>query len=86
PGGEAPLSAMWAAQSGHGLDFPAEVRQARRQLLANNLSGEFESAARALHAVARTELRTRDFSLGAIRRVFAELLVHFPAYRTYVDA
>lgn len=85
PAGEAALSAMWAQRSGRELDFPGEVRMARRQLLANNLSGEFESAARALHAVAHTDLRTRDFSLGAIRRVYAELLVHFPVYRTYVD-
>ncbi|WP_420473566.1 malto-oligosyltrehalose synthase [Noviherbaspirillum sp. ST9] len=86
PAGDAPLAAMWNALTGHDLDFQAEVRQARRQLLTNNLAGEFEAAARALHAVARTDLRTRDFSLGAIRRVFAELLVHFPVYRTYADA
>jgi (1->4)-alpha-D-glucan 1-alpha-D-glucosylmutase len=86
PSGEAPLSAMWSEITGHDIDFQNEVRQARRQLLANNLAGEFEAAARALHAVARTDLRTRDFSLGAIRRVFAELLIHFPVYRTYADA
>lgn len=86
PAGEAPLSALWTELTGHDLDFQAEVRQARRQLLANNLAGEFEAASRALHAVARTDLRTRDFSLGAIRRVFAELLVHFPVYRTYADS
>ena len=86
PAGDAPLADMWRALTGHDLDFQAEVRQARRQLLANNLAGEFEAAARALHAVARTDLRTRDFSLGAIRRVFTELLVHFPVYRTYADA
>ncbi|HZW13436.1 MAG TPA: malto-oligosyltrehalose synthase [Noviherbaspirillum sp.] len=83
PAGEAPLTATWAALTGHELDFGDEVRQARRQLLGANLSGEFEAAARALHAVARTDLRTRDYSLGAIRRVFTELLVHFPVYRTY---
>ncbi|HYD63307.1 MAG TPA: malto-oligosyltrehalose synthase [Noviherbaspirillum sp.] len=86
PAGEVPLSAMWRELTGHDQDFQAEVRQARRQLLTNNLAGEFEAAARALHAVARTDLRTRDFSLGAIRRVFGELLVHFPVYRTYADA
>ena len=85
PAGEAPLSALWTHCSGRELDFHDEVRQARRQLLANNLSGEFESAARALHAVAQTDLHTRDFSLGAIRRAYTELLVHFPVYRTYVD-
>ena len=86
PAGDEPLSAMWRELTGHELGFQDEVRQARRQLLASNLAGEFEAAARALHAVARTDLRTRDFSLGAIRRVFTELLVHFPVYRTYADA
>jgi (1->4)-alpha-D-glucan 1-alpha-D-glucosylmutase len=85
PAGEAPLTALWSELTGSGHDFQAEVQQARRQLLANNLAGEFEAASRALHAVARTDLRTRDFSLGAIRRVFTELLVHFPVYRTYAD-
>jgi (1->4)-alpha-D-glucan 1-alpha-D-glucosylmutase len=84
--GEAPLTALWMELTGQTADFAEEVRQARRQLIALNLAGEFEAAARALHAVARTDLRTRDFSLGAIRRVFAELLVHFPVYRTYADA
>ncbi|HJV87612.1 MAG TPA: malto-oligosyltrehalose synthase [Noviherbaspirillum sp.] len=86
PAGEAALDALWSETSGLERSFAEEVRQARRQLLANNLAGEFDSAARALHAVARTDLRTRDFSLAAIRRVFAELLVHFPVYRTYADA
>jgi len=86
PAGDAPLAALWTDLTGEPADFQAEVRQARRQLLANNLSGEFEAAARALHAVARTDLRTRDFSLGAIRRVFIELLVVFPVYRTYADS
>ncbi len=84
--GEAPLTALWSAVSGQEQDFLAEVQQARRQLLANNLAGEFEAAARALHALARTDLRTRDYSLGAIRRVFTELLMHFPVYRTYADS
>ena len=86
PNGEAPLTALWNEVAGHDNDFMAEVRQARRQLLANNLSGEFEAATRALHLLARTDLRTRDFTLGAIRRVFGELLVHFPVYRTYAGA
>ena len=82
--GEAPLTAFWRELSGQERDFAEEVRLARRQLIANNLAGEFESAARALHALARTDLRSRDYSLGALRRVLAELLVHFPVYRTYV--
>lgn len=81
--GEAPLTVLWMDLTGQSGSFLDEVRQARRQLLTSNLAGEFEAASRALHAVARTDLRTRDFSLGAIRRVFTELLVCFPVYRTY---
>ncbi|MGZ5819456.1 MAG: malto-oligosyltrehalose synthase, partial [Burkholderiaceae bacterium] len=86
PAGEAGISSLWMELTGQTQDFLAEVQQARRQLIAINLAGEFEAAARALHAVARTDLRTRDFSLGAIRRVFTELLVHFSVYRTYADS
>lgn len=85
PAGQAPLTALWKELTEQEQDFQSEVRQARRQLLTNNLAGEFEATSRALHAVARTDLRTRDYSLGAIRRVFTELLVHFPVYRTYAD-
>ncbi|MEC4717529.1 malto-oligosyltrehalose synthase [Noviherbaspirillum sp. CPCC 100848] len=84
--GKQALTELWCHLTDHQHSFDEEVRQARRQLLASNLSGEFEAASRALHAVARTDLRTRDYSLGAIRRVFAELLVHFPVYRTYADS
>jgi (1->4)-alpha-D-glucan 1-alpha-D-glucosylmutase len=84
--GETPITSLWTELTGQTQSFLAEVQQARRQLIALNLAGEFEAAARALHAVARTDLRTRDFSLGAIRRVFTELLVHFPVYRTYADS
>src|SRR5690606_23462988 len=86
PAGEAPLTGLWQEVADNENDFLAEVRQARRQLLTNNLSGEFEAAVRALHTLARTDLRTRDFTLGAIRRVFGKLLVHFPVYRTYADS
>lgn len=86
PAGKAPLTALWNELTGQEHDFLAEVRLARRQLLAVNLAGEFEATVRALHRLARTDLRTRDFPLGAIRRVFAELLVCFPVYRTYADA
>jgi len=86
PNGEAPLTELWNEMTGQGHDFLSEVRQARRQLIAVNLAGEFEATARALHRLARTDLRTRDYPLGAIRRVLAELLVAFPVYRTYADA
>ena len=83
PAGAEPLDRLWRSVADDAVEFKAEVHKARRQLLAENLAGELEATARALHAIARSDLRTRDFSLNAIRRVLTELLVFFPVYRTY---
>ena len=83
PAGEAPLSALWRETSGSAADFHAEELAARKQILRDSLAAELDACARALHHVARGHLRTRDFSFNAIRRVVAELLLHFPVYRIY---
>jgi (1->4)-alpha-D-glucan 1-alpha-D-glucosylmutase len=83
PAGAAPLGALWSQLTGDAAGFDEQVRSARRQLLAQNFVGEFEAAARVLHAIARADLRTRDIALPALRRALTELLVHFPVYRTY---
>lgn len=81
--GAAPLGKMWAELTGDSDTFAAHVANARRQLLRENFVGEFAALTRAVHAVARTELETRDISQAAIARVLTELLVAFPVYRTY---
>ena len=81
--GAAPLGKMWAELTGDNDNFAAHVANARRQLLRENFVGEFAALTRAVHAVARTELDTRDISQAAIARVLTELLVSFPVYRTY---
>ncbi|HWU33998.1 MAG TPA: malto-oligosyltrehalose synthase [Methylovorus sp.] len=86
PQGEQPLTALWYQLSQSEKSFHQHVEQARRQLLSENLVSEFEAAVHALHAIARADLHTRDYSLASIRRVFTEILVHFPVYRSYVTA
>ncbi len=83
PAGGEPLNALRTELGGTGTEFELEVQAARRQLLSENLTGEFEALVRTLHTIARADMHTRDFSLAAIRRVLTELLVHFPVYRTY---
>ncbi len=83
PAGAEPLSHLRADVSGTERDFAREVRAARRQLLAENLVGEFDATARVLHSIARADLHTRDYSLASIRRALTELLLGFPVYRTY---
>lgn len=84
PAGADPLQQLWFEVSGDTRSFDAHVQAARRQLLAENFVGELNALVRALHAVARSDIATRDVAAPAIRRVLVELLVTFPAYRTYV--
>ncbi len=83
PAGAEPLADLWREFSGRPFDFEEEALQARRQILAENLAAEREACALAFRRVARSSLGTRDWALGSIRRVLAELLVHFPVYRCY---
>jgi (1->4)-alpha-D-glucan 1-alpha-D-glucosylmutase len=86
PAGAAPLAGLWTEVTGDATDFKTAARAARRQLIAHNFVGEFDAAARSLYGIARADFSTRDISLAAIRRVLAELLVHFPVYRTYAGS
>lgn len=81
--GAASLADTWAEISGRSAVFTDEALAARRQMLAENLAAELDRCARALHRIARETAETRDFTYTAIRRVLAELVVHFPVYRVY---
>jgi (1->4)-alpha-D-glucan 1-alpha-D-glucosylmutase len=83
PDGLATLNKLWVELASDNDSFPVHVANARRQLLRENFVGEFAALTRAVHAVARTEMETRDISQAAISRVLTELLVAFPIYRTY---
>ena len=84
--GEEALTRLWRRCTGRSGDFEAEERAARRRIPQELLAADFNACAHALHVIAQGDPRTRDWTLGAIRRVLAELLVHFPVYRTYADA
>jgi (1->4)-alpha-D-glucan 1-alpha-D-glucosylmutase len=77
------LNKLWVELASDNDSFAVHVANARRQLLRENFVGEFAALTRAVHAVARTEMETRDISQAAIARVLTELLVAFPVYRTY---
>ena len=86
PQGETQLGWLWQELTGDDKRFADHVRAARRQILNENLVGEFTALANALHAMARCDLVTRDIPLAAIRRVLIELLVAFPVYRSYIHS
>jgi (1->4)-alpha-D-glucan 1-alpha-D-glucosylmutase len=86
PLGEFLLYDLWSRISGRELSFMEEVREARAQLLSSSLAGDFEMVCQGLLQIARTDIATRDVTLGAIRRALFELIVHFTVYRTYAGA
>lgn len=86
PHGEAPLTELWTEVSGRPGDFMLEVYEARKLVLASSLAGDLETVAQLLLQVARTDIDTRDLTLGSIRRALIELVAHFPVYRTYAGA
>ena len=84
PRGQQHLSDLWVRMSGRSADFMEEVRAGRRFVLHGTLAGDFESVAQAFLQVARSDLMSRDFTLGAIRRGLEALIVHYTVYRTYI--
>lgn len=86
PEGAEPLAALWARFSGRSPNFEDEEHEARRQVLRDNLTSEWNGTAALLHRLAAADLATRDITLTALRRALAELLVNFPVYRIYAGA
>jgi (1->4)-alpha-D-glucan 1-alpha-D-glucosylmutase len=83
PDGEAPLRDAWADISGRPAAFHREERAARLEILAQSFAGQLDAVAGAFHALARSDLVTRDLTAGSLRRTLIALLSVFPAYRTY---
>jgi (1->4)-alpha-D-glucan 1-alpha-D-glucosylmutase len=81
--GEQALNALWVRASHRSASFPAEELLARGQILQRSFAAQHEALVQAFDAVARSDLRTRDIASGALRRCLAEILGHFPVYRTY---
>ncbi|MFK3971887.1 malto-oligosyltrehalose synthase [Pseudomonas sp. NPDC087358] len=86
PKGEAVLGELWSRVSGRTADFNLEVLEARDLVLHGTLAGDFENLAQALLQVARSDVMSRDLTLGAIRRALLALVSNFPVYRTYITA
>ena len=86
PRGKETLVELWEKVSGRTGDFSEEGRAGRQLVLNGTLAGDFEAVAQALLRVARSDVMSRDLTLGAIRRALQELIVHFQVYRTYISA
>ena len=64
--------------------FAETAHAAKKLVLESALSGELNVLALRLDRIAQRDPRTRDFTLGALRRALLETIAAFPIYRTYV--
>ncbi|MBP0644817.1 hypothetical protein J8J17_23775, partial [Mycobacterium tuberculosis] len=86
--GETALTQGWLEWIGAPVaqaPFSATAVPARREILHAHFAAELDAAASALHAVAQQERSSHDVTWHAIRRALAEVIVHFPVYRTYAN-
>ncbi|MBS0340669.1 MAG: malto-oligosyltrehalose synthase [Proteobacteria bacterium] len=83
PDASAPLVALWHAFTGESQDFAEVAYEARLQVATGTLASDLEVLARALHAIAKADRRTRDHTLNGLREAIAAVAAGMPVYRTY---
>lgn len=67
-------------------DFPSILLGSKRCVLQTLLSSEFTVLARLLARIANGHYATRDYSADSLRQALELYVLHFPIYRTYIDA
>ncbi len=66
--------------------FPSILLASKRRVLQTLLTSEFTVLTRLLVRIANGHYTTRDFSAGSLRHALELYVLHFPVYRTYIDA
>ncbi|MGE0594085.1 MAG: malto-oligosyltrehalose synthase [Vicinamibacterales bacterium] len=70
---------------GRQVSFPDVAYESQRLAVSTALGSEFQVLAQAVNRLSERDRRSRDFTLGSIRRALREVVACFPIYRTYVD-
>jgi len=84
PAAEAAMTQTYEQFLERAAPFEDMMVSAKHLILARNLSAELNVLARELHALAQQDWGTRDHTRTGIRRALADIIAHFPVYRTYV--
>lgn len=80
------LDEVWRQISNRAPDFPPVLREAKRRVLQTLLLSEFTVLARLLARIAGGHYSTRDFAASSLRQALELYVLHFPVYRTYLNA
>jgi (1->4)-alpha-D-glucan 1-alpha-D-glucosylmutase len=83
--GEQRLSEFYADFTGNRARFDRIVREAKLEIMENEMASELNVLAREAARVARSNPLTADFTNHVLLRALKEIVAAFPVYRTYVD-
>ncbi|MGE3160647.1 MAG: malto-oligosyltrehalose synthase [Burkholderiales bacterium] len=78
------LERTWRSFTGVEIDFAEAAWRGRRAVLKSALAAELTMLATELWRLARSEPKTRDYSLNALRDALREVAACMPVYRTYI--
>ncbi|HKU38218.1 MAG TPA: malto-oligosyltrehalose synthase, partial [Polyangiales bacterium] len=82
--GEQQLTEFAARFAEQSLDWPAQVRAAKLQILDQVLASERERLVDQAYTLLRRRFELRDVTRRNVRQAITELLAAYPVYRTYV--
>jgi (1->4)-alpha-D-glucan 1-alpha-D-glucosylmutase len=85
PRGEEPLTDSYHELVPDAKAYDDVVVDAKYRVMVDSLASELNVLANQLSRLAKGDRRTRDYSRLGIRRALADVIAHFPVYRTYVD-
>lgn len=80
------LTRGYQAFTGERDSFAELVIACKRRIMRDTLASELNVLANRFNRLAKQNRHTRDYSLIALRNALAEVVAHFPVYRTYVTA
>ncbi|MCU0759618.1 MAG: malto-oligosyltrehalose synthase [Steroidobacteraceae bacterium] len=87
PAGEAALTEGWTRFTGEPGDaaaWAALVVECKRLIMDTELASELHGLALEAARIARSDWHGRDFTLNGLRDTLAEIVAHYPVYRTYI--
>jgi len=76
---------LYADFAGRAIDFDAELVDAKRAVIGGALAADLQMLTDAIHRVAQSDRRTRDYTRNGLRAALAEFAVGMPVYRSYLD-
>lgn len=80
------ISAIYRRFTGDRLSYGEHLYRGKQLIQRVSLPGEVNVLTESLERLGETDLRSRDFTLSALRNAVREVIATFPVYRTYLRA